>query len=67
VDMENDTVNRTPELCACAIGSDAGKPRGSASTAPFFSLFRPTVQRKVLVLLLLPFPASFVVMANLPL
>ena len=44
--MDNDAINCTPELCTCAIGSDAAQPKAVQVGVPFFSLFRPTVQRK---------------------
>lgn len=46
-DLKADAANCTPELCTCAIGSDAAQQKGAAAVAPIFSLFRPAVQRKV--------------------
>jgi hypothetical protein len=40
-------AHKTPELCACAIGSDV-QVADKAAPFPVFSLFRPKAQRKVL-------------------
>ena len=44
--MDN-AANCTPELCSCAIGTSASQKQ-APPTGAFFSLFRPTVQRKVI-------------------
>jgi hypothetical protein len=41
-----DIATQTPELCTCAIGSDA-RAEIPATGVPLFSLFRPKAQRKV--------------------
>lgn len=44
--MTCDIATQTPELCTCAIGSDA-RAEVPATAVPLFSLFRPKAQRKV--------------------
>lgn len=47
IDHTPDACTKTPELCSCAIGTDATEVSSSQQPRPLFSLFRPAVQRKV--------------------
>lgn len=47
IDHTPDSCTKTPELCSCAIGTDATEASSSQQPRPLFSLFRPAVQRKV--------------------
>jgi hypothetical protein len=45
---DTDAATMTPELCTCAIGTEANDLQNKKSVgAPLFSLFRPKAQRKV--------------------